>query len=415
MTNGTELPAIRLREIPGWTTYSVARLVTAGGSALTWIALPVLAYQLTSSPVWTALVVAFDAIPYLLLGLWAGRSADTRDRKVIIVAADVASGIALLGLFATWEFGVLEPWHLVVAAFVVQSGFVFGDAAHLGGLPTLVGRDRVMAANSLLYGYIGILECVVPALGGLALTAVSPVTLLAVDGASFLICAALIGTLPAPLSPPKSARDRARETPILRGLAYVWGDPLIRDTTLVNLVLSIGNGAFFALIVVWADAVHGVATDDVRLGLLYAAVSIGGVVGSFAVERLAELGCARTVIGALCLVAGASALAGAWWDWLPASFLMFAIFSGANLAAMVIGVSIRQSRAPSDQVALINTSGRMLALGIGFPLGALGAAGISRGLDSPTAGMSVAFALICMIWPLVGARKDDAVEAAASV
>lgn len=400
-----------LRATPGWHRYFIARCISAGGSALTWIALPVLAYQLTGSSLWTAVVVAFDAVPYLLLGLAAGRTADLRDRKLVVVASDVLSGVALLSLLAADSLGTLSPWHLVVVAFLVQSCFVFGDAAHLGGLPTLVGADLVMAANSRLYGYIGILECIVPALGGLALSQVSPVALLTADAVTFLACAAVIASLPTALSPSREERRRNASESMWRGLSYLWSHSLLRDLTLANLVICIGNGALFATLVVWADEAHDIQAGDVRLGLLYTGLSIGGVVGAFCVERIADLGPPRHVIGIASAVGGLTGLGAVWVSSALVACALFALSSAATFSAMVIGVSIRQSRSPKHLVGMINTTGRMLALGIGFPVGALGGAAIGRATDSSAIGISVGLALLALIWPLLAGVRDERLDA----
>jgi hypothetical protein len=397
-----------LRRVPGWHRYVVARCVSAAGSALTWIALPVLAFQLTGSGIWTAVVVAFDAVPYLFLGLVAGRTADVRDRKMVIIMSDVLSGMAMLTLLAADSIGTLSPWHLAGVAFVVQACFVFGDAAHLGGLRTLVGPHLVMTANSRLYGYIGILECIGPAIAGLALVSISPVTLLAIDGVTFIACAAIIATLPTALSP--ADRDGAKTDSIWHGLSYLWNHPLIRDLTMANLVISICNGALFAQLVIWAADEHGVNAGNGWLGVLYAGISVGGIIGSFGVERLAALGHPRAVIGGSCAVAGVSALVGAWIGSFAVACVLFALFSGAVFAAMVIGVSIRQSRSPENMVGMVNTTGRMLALGIGYPVGAFGSAFIADATDSTALGMSVAFVLVLLVWPFLRLNRelDDA-------
>src|SRR5690606_11509017 len=100
--------------------------VTDAGSALTWVAMPVLAYALTGSATWTAAVVAADALPYLFLGLIAGHVADAWDRKRVLVGANLVSALALLTLPASdLVLGEVSPWHVLVGALVLQSSFVF--------------------------------------------------------------------------------------------------------------------------------------------------------------------------------------------------------------------------------------------------------------------------------------------------
>ena len=143
--------------------------------------------------------------------------------------------------------------------------------------------------------------------------------------------------------------------------------------------------------------------------MLYAGISVGGIIGSFVVERIAALGQPREVIGILCAIGGAAALAGAWTGSFAIACVLFALFSGAVFAAMVIGVSIRQSRAPEHLVGMVNTTGRMLALGIGYPLGALGSAFVAES-TSTSLGMSIAFVLVLLVWPLLHLTRERETE-----
>lgn len=71
---GSSAPARRQRLLsdPDIFRYLAARIVSLTGSAVTFIAMPVLIYGITGSATWTSLVIVAEAIPYLLFGLWAG-------------------------------------------------------------------------------------------------------------------------------------------------------------------------------------------------------------------------------------------------------------------------------------------------------------------------------------------------------
>jgi MFS family permease len=88
-----DAPGERLRDDPEFRRFWLARVVSLAGSSFTYVALPVLIYQRTGSPLLTGVVAAFEAIPYLLLGLLAGALADRWDRRRVMVAADVTSAL----------------------------------------------------------------------------------------------------------------------------------------------------------------------------------------------------------------------------------------------------------------------------------------------------------------------------------
>src|SRR5437899_10060882 len=109
-----EVPA-RLRDDPQFRRFWTARMVSLAGSSFTYVALPVLIYRRTGSPLLTGLVAAFEAIPYLLLGLVAGALADRWDRRRVMVAADLTSAVALGSLPVAAAFGVLTVPHILAA------------------------------------------------------------------------------------------------------------------------------------------------------------------------------------------------------------------------------------------------------------------------------------------------------------
>ena len=75
--------------------YWLARVISLLGAAVTYVALPVLVYQVTGSSLWTALVAVAQGAPYPCLGLLAGAVADRLDRRRLMVATDLASAAVL--------------------------------------------------------------------------------------------------------------------------------------------------------------------------------------------------------------------------------------------------------------------------------------------------------------------------------
>jgi hypothetical protein len=71
--------------------YLTARLVSVGGTLVTYVVLPVLVYRVTRSSLWTAFVVVAEGLPYLCFGLFAGALADRVDRQRLMVGATPAT------------------------------------------------------------------------------------------------------------------------------------------------------------------------------------------------------------------------------------------------------------------------------------------------------------------------------------
>src|SRR6266540_2642389 len=246
---------------------------------VTYVALPVLVYQVTGSSLWTALVTVAQGAPYLCVGLLAGAVADRGDRRRLMVATDLASAAVLASIPVAYAAGALTAPHVLAAAFAAQTLFVFFDAANFGALPVLVGRDRIVAAQAALIGTGTMMELAVPALAGAALAVLAPAPLLAVDALSFVVSALLLGRITRPLwDPARAGQPRRLAVEVRDGLRFLWRQPIVRTITLVGAAQAFVGGVFIGQLVPWADQVLGVPPRAGRAGGQRAA-AVGGPAG----------------------------------------------------------------------------------------------------------------------------------------
>lgn len=146
-----------------------ARVLAVAGATVTAVAVPVLTYQRSSSPLLTSAVAALQVVPYLVLGLIAGAVADRAPRRLLMVGAELASAAALLSLVLVGDDAAVV--HILVVATIVPSAFVWFDAAAFGALPAIVGRDRIVEANSALWTATTLVGIGGPAAAGLLVAA----------------------------------------------------------------------------------------------------------------------------------------------------------------------------------------------------------------------------------------------------
>jgi MFS family permease len=388
----------RLRDDADFRRFLLARLVSLAGTSVTYVAFPVAVYSLSSSPLLTATVTAVEALPYLMFGLVAGALADRFDRKRVMVTVDLLSAVVLGSIpVAHWLGGLTVP-HLIVAAFVVSGLWVFFDAADFGALPTLVGRDRIPAANSAMWSSSTVVETTIPLLAGAAFALVAPPSLIALDVLSYLASAYLVRAIVRPLSDPAHRAagrlDRAAlVADVKEGLRFLWNHPTVRAMTVVGAAQSISGGAFVGQMVVWADRELGVREGDWRLGVVFSAWGVGVLVASLVVPRLARrVGAARLTLlflPASALLAVATTMSG---QWVVGSVAM-AAWGVAYMGVVLNTINYRQQVTPEPLMSRVNTTGRMLSFGIGWPLGSiLGGAVAEAG--GPRSGMLAGAAVL---------------------
>lgn len=402
----------RLGTIAGYPRYLSARIAAWIGNVMSLVALPVLIYQLTGSVALTGLLAAAGALPYLLLGLPAGALADRWDSRRTIAGWSTVAGVAMLSVSVAHALGVLTPAHVMVAAFVVGTAFVFADAAGFGALPRLVGRanvGRATASQSAIYTVISIAG---PGAAGLLITLVGPAWLVGLDGVGYLVEAVLIARLPLPRVRPKASGRPRLLTDVAEGLRFVWRHHVIRVLTLVGLGLALtAGGAVSALTVVVGVEAFGFADDDPRLGVLYMAASVGSFGGSMLVTRLqrrfrvgtitlAGLGITAAVVAALALTA----------DWIVGVALLAAL-NAAMMVVILNAIVVRQTLTPMRLQSRVNTTARMISWGgspVGTTLGGLIASAGGIRLALLVCASGVLMSLLAGV--VMGARRIDRLD-----
>ncbi|MQA27293.1 MAG: MFS transporter [Micromonosporaceae bacterium] len=396
-----------MRRDPDFQRYAAARVASLIGSAITYIAMPVLIYQMTGSNLWTAFAVVAETLPYVCLGLFAGALADRVDRRRVMITSDVVSGVLLASVPVAYFLGGLTAPHALAVGFVSQASFVFFDAANFGALPTLAGVSRIAAAQSFVFGASTAVELVVPGLVGAALAVVAPGPLLALDAISFLASALLIRAIARPLwdASRASAAPRRLGADIRDGLRFLWGHPIVRINVLVGMTQSFSGGAFVGQLVPWADQVLGVPPGDRRLGLMFTAWAVGSLGASALYPRLSRWrGEAWVTLLALplsALGAMACALARDWW----VAVAFVAAWGVVYVTVIINSITLRQRITPEHLQSRVNTTGRMLAYGVGSVSGALTAGVVSEAAGPRTAlalaaGVTAAGAVAAWLSPL---------------
>jgi MFS family permease len=93
-------------------------MTSLSGSLITAVAMPVLVYRLSHSPGLTALTTTVEALPYLLVGLFAGAVGDRLDRKRVMVTADFVNVLVVGSVPVAWWLGMLTVPHVLVAGLL---------------------------------------------------------------------------------------------------------------------------------------------------------------------------------------------------------------------------------------------------------------------------------------------------------
>jgi Transmembrane secretion effector len=374
-------PAVKPRHTLGrdfW-FYFGGQLISQVGSSFTLFALPLLVFKLTHSATNLALTTASNILPYPLFGLVLGAMVDRVNRKRMMLLTDVARGCVILALPLLALSGTLRVQAIYGVAFIQSTLGILFDCGEFAAIPSLVGRDDLVAANGRIMATNSAGQVLGPILAGVLVTLMSPADLLFFDAASFLVSASSLAVIRRSFNAanPRTAPGAGISgllADVRAGLKYVWSHPVLRSISLMMALINFVSATENSQLVLFAKRVLG-ATDS-EVAVLFGAGAAGVVIVSMAAAPIRRrLTFAVTALGAL-VVSGLAVTAMALIGSYPAALVLWAMSAGFGLLLNINTGALRQAIVPSHLYGRIISVAGVLAWSA-IPLGALaGAAAI---------------------------------------
>ena len=289
MAEPAPLPLHRNRDfVLLWSGQAVSML----GSQVATVAYPLLVLAMTHSPAQAGVVGFAATLPHLLIQLPAGVWLDRWNRKRAMIVADLGRGIVLASIAVAWWAGVLTVVQVGVVAFVEGAMFTLFSAAEPAAVAHVVPDTQLSAAlaqneartrGASLLGY---------PLGGLLFAAGRAVPF-AFDAVSYLASVVTLRAIRADFQDATPSERRSVWAEMLEGLAWLWRQPLLRDSALLVAVSNLLFQAYVLVVIVLAQ--HQGASPTV-VGLILAGAGAGGVAGALVAPAVQRRVSARAVV-----------------------------------------------------------------------------------------------------------------------
>jgi MFS family permease len=379
------------------------------GDAVSMVALVVLVVEITGSASAVGGALVARLLPTIASPL-AGVLADRVDRRIVLVASDLARAVLALGLVFASDLATIY-----ILVFLMGLARTVFNPTVRAAFPSVVGGGDLTRANALISGTFSTSIMVGPALGGLLVASIGVDAAFLADAVTYLVSAILLSTMPLP-HPRRETEGEGFVRELRSGFGYLLG---------ARVPLAIVIGAFLTVLTINATvpaevflAKETFGAGDAGYGLLVSLWGGGMVLGS---AMMAVLGnrINLVLLYFLSIFVGASALVGT--GLAPAFVLALGALTVEGAATGIDNVASdtilqkRVSEAYLGRVFSIRFLGYSAGEALAYPLGGLLVDSVGSrstyvlaGIATAAAGLLVLLAMIAL--PIRSREQADQVS-----
>ncbi|MBN1297206.1 MFS transporter [bacterium] len=273
----------RALRFPNYRLWFQGQLASLIGTFMQATAQGFLVFEMTRSPAYLGYVGFANGVPSWIFMLYGGVISDRMPRRTLLMATQ-AYMMTLAIITATLTLtGVIQPWHVIVMAFLLGIGHAFDAPARHAFVYELVPREHLanaIAMNSTLFNMATMLG---PALGGVLYTIIGPGGCFALNAISYLAVMIALKKMTLPVVKPP-ARTVSAMKAIGEGLRYIRSEPVILSLIGITWIVSFFCMSYLTLIPAWAvNVIGGNAETN---GWLQSARGAGALLGALIIASL---------------------------------------------------------------------------------------------------------------------------------
>jgi MFS family permease len=269
--------------IPAYRRVWIALVVSSFGTFLQLAAGPWVMQEMTGSPFMVGLVTTALFLPRLVLTLPFGALADLVDRRLLVVAGQCLSAVAVAAMALLTFIGRLDPLALLALTLILGIGNAVSLPAMQALIPSLVPRHMLAQAVTLQAGAGNVARALGPSVAGALIALGLTHVAFGMNAVSFLAVIAVVlgldstrGALP--------GEDRSLVRSIAAGIRYA------RFTPPVRRLLTIAGGYFLTTSAVQA-LLPSLVSDRLGLGagwygILFGLFGAGALIGVLSRDRV---------------------------------------------------------------------------------------------------------------------------------
>ncbi len=253
------------------------QLISLVGTWMQTTAQGYLVFELTHDPAYLGYVAFATGIPTLIFTLYGGVVSDHLPRRTLLLYTQSIMMILALILSLLVFMSVVQPWMIIVLAFLLGVANSFDGPARLSFVVELVDREDMPNAIALNASMFNLATVVGPAVSGITYAIFGAAWCFLINGLTFI--AVIVGLIMMHIQPlPPRMRKQSALDEIKEGFQFVLHSDTQRTIFIyLSLVGMLGMG-LVALLPAWANIVLG--GDVTYNGYLLSARGVGSLIAA---------------------------------------------------------------------------------------------------------------------------------------
>ena len=264
----------------GFTILWLGQIVSLLGSAMTWFAFTIWAWEKTGKASALATISFFAFLPAVLLTPLAGAFVDRWNRKLVMLLSDFAAALGTLAIFLIYTFGDLQIWHIYLVSILAGFFTAFQYPAYAAAVTTMLSKEDYTRAEGMLGSARALSGILAPIFAAALLSPIGLNGIMLIDIGTFLFAFStlLFIHIPQPIQTETGLQSRGTLwQEIVFGFRYIKERQSLRSLT----ILFMFAGIFLAIgATLMAPLVLSLTRNsETALATVQSTGAVGGVAG----------------------------------------------------------------------------------------------------------------------------------------
>ncbi|MGL4738449.1 MAG: MFS transporter [Cellulosilyticaceae bacterium] len=219
----------------------VASCISRFGDSIDAIAFSWMAYELTGSATWLALIMGVNALPSIIFQPFAGVLVERMSKKALMVWTDFGRGAVVFATALLLCFGYLTPWLLLIFTFMNSTFESFRIPAGLAAYPEIISKEKYTLATSLSQSTSQICQLIGMGLAGIIIARIGTSGAIMIDALTFFASGIILSTLhlAKPLRSTSSFSWATYTSELKEGFIYLKSRTVIFAVSLIGILMGV--------------------------------------------------------------------------------------------------------------------------------------------------------------------------------